>query len=205
MGFKNRILYSKPEGVDIDNLEAIKNPSRLLWYAKEHNITTVPLDLEALCKQLSIPIVYQTLAEVHGIKVAGILSSRAEGIDWTMYIQKKLDRRRQRFLIAHLLGHYFLYRDYHSIFLCDEAYYLCRRVTEKQQECWKATEFAAALLMPREELVKQIETVGNDPVELAEKFEVNTLAIRFQLERTGLWDKDYMLVENKSADNSEKG
>lgn len=197
MGFKNRIFYSKPEGVDIDNLEAIKNPSRLLWYAKEHNITTVPLDLEALCTQLNIPIVYQTLVEVCGTKVAGILTSSLDEGKCAMYIQKKLDRRRQRFLIAHLLGHYFLHRDYHSIFVCDEAYYLCRRVTEKQQECWRATEFAASLLMPREELVKQIETVGSDPVELAEIFEVNTLAIRFQLERTGLRKGENLLWDEK--------
>lgn len=43
--------------------------------------------------------------------------------------------------------------------------------------------------MPKDEIVKQLETGNNTLESLAETFGVTLLVMRYQLERTGLWDR----------------
>ena len=60
---------------------------------------------------------------------------------------------------------------------------------DEQRQHWQANAFAADILMPRSEIVKQIESGNNRIVTLAEAFGVTLLVMRWQLERTGLIDR----------------
>lgn len=60
---------------------------------------------------------------------------------------------------------------------------------EAQQRHWEANSFAFDILMPKDAIVKQLETGNNTLESLAETFGVTLLVMRYQLERTGLWDR----------------
>ena len=60
---------------------------------------------------------------------------------------------------------------------------------DEQRQHWQANAFAADILMPRSEIVKQIESGNNRIVTLAEAFGVTLLVMRWQLEHTGLIDR----------------
>ena len=60
---------------------------------------------------------------------------------------------------------------------------------DEQRRQWQANAFAADLLAPKEEIVKQIDSGNNELVTLAETFGLTLLVMRWQLERTGLIDR----------------
>ena len=186
MGFKRRIINNKVDIPYIGNPDLIDSPSRLLRFAEAKGIICVPLELDKLCKALLIKIVYQPLFQNPGKnEISGILSRNNEG--WTIYVNKNHHINRQRFTIAHELGHYFLHRHEGNIFT-DEIFFRAGYLgNEKQKMEWQANEFAASILMPRNEIEYYLnEKHITDIVELAEVFQVSTLAMRYQLERTQL-------------------
>lgn len=71
----------------------------------------------------------------------------------------------------------------------DTLFFRSSGTKDAQQQHWQANAFAADILMPKDEIVKQLETGNNKLVSLAEKFSVTLLLMRWQLERTGLWDR----------------
>lgn len=193
MGFKKRVIHSEESNYDFENPDLIDSPSRLLRFAKTLEIACVPLDLDTLCEKLRIKIVSQTLFPSSDIKdISGILFRNNNG-EWTISVNKNHHINRQRFTIAHELGHYFLHRHEGSIFT-DEIFFRSMYFgNEKKQKMeWQANEFAASILMPRKEIEYYMnEKHITDIVELAEVFQVSTLAMRYQLERTQLLnDKD---------------
>lgn len=185
MAFKNRILRYDGGGIDLDNIDLIKTPSWLLLYAKRNGINTMPLDVVALCDKAGISVTYQTLCQRDGMDIAGILSSCDSR--WSMYVNKKYVERRQRFVIAHELGHFFLHRQDRSIFT-DTVFFRAIYHTEEQKQEWQANEFAASILMPRDDVVRLIDE-GCDWMQLADAFQVSMLVMRYQLERIGLFSK----------------
>lgn len=185
MAFKNRILRHDGGGIDLADADLIKTPSWFLMYAKKQNIETVPLDLTAVCDKIGIQIVYQTLGQLDGFDIAGILSSNDNR--WSMYINKKYGHTWQRFIIAHELGHYFLHRQDRSIFT-DSVFFRAVYCTEEQKLEWQANEFAASILMPRDVVARLVDE-GSDWQTLADTFQVSMLVMRYQLERTGLFAK----------------
>ncbi|MBR5709943.1 MAG: ImmA/IrrE family metallo-endopeptidase [Thermoguttaceae bacterium] len=202
MGFKKRIINNKIDFPEIEKPELIDSPSRLLLFAKNQGITCVPLDLNSLCKKLNINIVYQSLFQLPEIQrseiqrseiqrsdknnISGILFRNFDG-SWTISVNENHHINRQRFTIAHELGHYFLHRHEGSVFT-DEIFFRSMYFgNEKKQKMeWQANEFAATILMPRQEIVKLISNGIVDIESLARTFQVSTLAMRFQLERTQL-------------------
>lgn len=60
---------------------------------------------------------------------------------------------------------------------------------DEQRQHWQANAFAADLLAPRAEIVKQIDNGNASLVTLAETFGLTLLVMRWQLERLGLIDR----------------
>ena len=71
----------------------------------------------------------------------------------------------------------------------DTLFFRSSGTKDAQQRHWEANAFAADILMPKDEIVKQLETGNNTLESLAETFGVTLLVMRYQLERTGLWDR----------------
>lgn len=103
---------------------------------------------------------------------------------------------RQRFTIAHEIGHYILHQEQDSLFI-DKKYGAAYRrdeqssLGEKPREI-QANRFAAALLMPEDlvekEFVRSEFDLGDEYalIELARKFRVSSQAMAFRLANLGL-------------------
>ncbi|HEY4303420.1 MAG TPA: ImmA/IrrE family metallo-endopeptidase [Gemmatimonadaceae bacterium] len=103
---------------------------------------------------------------------------------------------RQRFTIAHEIGHYVLHREDASLFI-DERYFTAFRDKKSSQGSdpreRQANAFAAALLMPTHLVKREIEqqrfdiaddeTLGN----LAKKFEVSVQSMAYRLSNLSLF------------------
>lgn len=124
------------------------------------------------------------IAELHHIKVkyedlpstqSGYF--RANGGDYTIGINIKHHPKRQRFTLAHELGHFFLHRGKNVEFE-DEIMY---RIENSSSIEYAANEFAARLLIPHERLEEKIKEGVTDLTELADYFEVSLDAMRYRV------------------------
>lgn len=97
--------------------------------------------------------------------------------------------QRQRFTIAHELGHYLLHREKMEMFI-DKTYYALRdeKSTKGEYQMEKeANAFAAALLMPSSLVLEEVKKINFDLADdsslrkLANKFNVSTQAMSFRL------------------------
>lgn len=139
-------------------------------------ITAVPVDVSDLSKKLDIVIKYAPSAEFSG------LLYRKDGQAF-MAINNKDPEVRQRFTIAHELGHYFLHPQKDTfVEFRDNGTTAPRSLKEIQ-----ANQFGAALLMPRKNLLKDIasyqETGITDTViqALAERYQVSEKSMNYRL------------------------
>lgn len=152
----------------------------------------IPIQPEVLAEKLRIEIQKVQLES----DVSGILVLKAEKA--VMGINKSDSPVRQRFTIAHELGHFVLEHQRGGVFVDQKgnthpAFYRdaassLGMVTQEQE----ANAFAAALLMPKyvvaERFSQKSFDLGDEEAlkELAEEFGVSTQAIAFRLANLGL-------------------
>lgn len=147
-------------------------------------------DIEAL------PVNPQEIAEYHGIIVQE--ADLGEGVSGAIVVKKGKAKigynpaeveHRQRFTIAHELGHYLLHRDKMEMFI-DKTFYALRDENSSKGEYKmerEANAFAAALLMPRSLVIREAKKLDFDLLDdkklrkLADKFDVSTQAMSFRL------------------------
>jgi Zn-dependent peptidase ImmA (M78 family) len=106
---------------------------------------------------------------------------------WIIGVNKSHHKNRQKFTLAHELGHYILHRE-RNINIVDTTFF---RNTDTDSVEYMANEFAAKLLMPadmvRDLVEKQrIKNIGA----LAEKFEVSASAMKYRIISLGYKLKD---------------
>ncbi|MCD2190990.1 ImmA/IrrE family metallo-endopeptidase [Actinomycetospora soli] len=152
----------------------------------------VPVDVEQLAKSCGVDVVPQHFEDGD---VSGMLL-REDGVAPVIGVNTAHSRVRQRFTIAHELGHWSLHPGRLVIF--DRPMRINRRdsvsAMATDREEIQANAFAAALLMP-ERLVRQRVSdlppaQRRDPEaaagELARSFDVSRLAMSFRLVNLGL-------------------
>ena len=140
-----------------------------------YQITEAPVDVEFIAKQLGF--------EVHPFDFPNEISAAIKTIDSLKVIgvNSSHPKTRQRFSIAHELGHYLSgheeFDEEKRAFVDPSKKYLSPQF--KQEE--EADEFAAELLMP--ESLLNIDVLENHLTltELAEKYEVSEQAMTIQL------------------------
>lgn len=148
----------------------------------------VPVDLVA--HRLGLVVEATTL----GDDVSGVLVVRdGKG---TIGVNQTHPSVRQRFTIAHEIGHYVLHRERSSLFI-DKSYTAVYRDTRSSKGDDRpeiqANQFAAALLMPRELVLAEVEKHGFDLGDeaalerLAEKFQVSLQAMTYRLSNLGIF------------------
>ena len=148
----------------------------------------LPIDVEAIVKALGIAIRAQELED----SVSGILVMK-DGRT-TIGVNENHHPNRQRFTLAHELGHFLLHSNTSSIFI-DASIIFFRDGTSsdgsKAQEI-EANAFAAELLMPEKHLR---EIINNQPLDafdagavrrLAAQFGVSAQALTIRLTKLGL-------------------
>lgn len=151
----------------------LSNPLDVLDYAKSLNITLVPFDLDGFINRIDIDLVKTVLDD----DISGKLQKTNEG-KWVITVNSIHHIKRQRFTLAHELGHYFLHRN-RAIEFVDEALY---RSTHMDSMEYEANNFAGALLMPKAVISEFIAKHGASAELISEHFNVSVLAAKIRVE-----------------------
>jgi len=158
---------------------------------RERGVETAPVPVEDIARSLGTKLVFENFdADLSGILYRG-KGAVIIGVNSTH------SAKRQRFTIAHELGHLRLHEK--QVMFVDKAVRVDRRditasagVDELEIE---ANGFGAALLMPKKMLISEIESLTDPPnplgaesliEELAERFEVSHQAMKYRLANLGI-------------------
>lgn len=148
-----------------------------------HYRDRAPVDLAGLARDLGLNVVYD--AEL-GRDTAGFIrrdARRGGRCGYLIAVNKRDNARRQRFTLAHEIGHFLLHRDLIGDGIVDDAMYRSPLGDHYERQ---ANRFAADTLLPAD-LVRQEWRNGNKAIQtLAERFDVSADAMRIRLEELGL-------------------
>jgi Zn-dependent peptidase ImmA (M78 family) len=164
----------------------------------QYDMMTAPIDVKALIKKLKIKL---ELVDF-GDEISGVLVTE-KGKTKIGY-SKNESSQRQRFTLAHELGHFILHvKDSTDKLFVDNVKVMYRKQaftrTEKMQEV-EANQFAASLLMPKDivmerynHLINKNSSIIDDEIvtELSGDFKVSQLAMNFRLSNLGLIEPHY--------------
>lgn len=160
----------------------------------EELTTQVLLDNDMLYK---VPVDVISIAKNYGIKaysaelnneVSGAIKYDDKSKKFEIIVNKNNPGVRQRFTIAHELGHYFLHRDIlkNSDIHIDTLYRVVTQMDHQTKEQEKEVDyFAGALLMNRKVIEKLIENYSIE--EMAQIFDVSYSAMTVRLDILGLF------------------
>jgi Zn-dependent peptidase ImmA (M78 family) len=142
---------------------------------------TIPVDPFALAEKLGIEVAYGHLEE----GTAGLIVREAEDTATRIMLNRSDPPNRQKFTLAHELGHYFRHDSEgdHVFGYVDHRADLASR-GEDREEIW-SNKFAAELLMPGF-AVRQLFADGVDVRRLAKEFAVSEKAMGYRLQNLGL-------------------
>lgn len=155
----------------------IDTPAKLLNFARSNNIRILPLDTKALAEKLGIQVIYATDLKD---EVSGILE-KDENDRWIIRVNNKHHPNRQRYTIAHELGHYCLHKHQEKFFE-DQTFFRGRGRTRTETQ---ANRFASELLMPEDVFQRFLNEGVTDVETLAQRFGVSTLALRIRAKDLG--------------------
>ncbi len=148
-----------------------------------------PVDVEALAADFEIGLLrdHELGKDVSGKLVRDSRLGGPSG--YVIVVNGKDNRRRQRFTIAHEIGHYVLHRDLIGEGIVDDALYRGRKFNADHRDFdmgleRQANRFAADLLLPAS-LVRERHRQMPSPARLAEEFDVSEQAMRIRLEELG--------------------
>lgn len=146
---------------------------------------TQPVDLGQLCKDLGIKLTKARLAEDMSGKI-----ERKEDNTFEITVNKKHAAYRQRFTIAHEIGHFILHRHLMGSGITDSVAY--RTSGEMKNEKIKpsheaeANRFAASLLLPKDLVIAAHEKFAGNVSSLADYFKVSPSAMAIRLKTFNL-------------------
>ena len=164
---------------------------RAIKLLKQHKIKGPPVNVAAIAQEEGAKVVFQDLEA----KVSGVLVQKDKTA--TIGINALHHPNRQRFSIAHELGHYLMHADRPTVFV-DEILVHFRAdapVPALDDREVEANAFAAALLMPSAWLKSDLAErnidalFGDRPLALlARRYEVSPLALSIRMVNLGLLD-----------------
>lgn len=175
---KELIINERHPGVQFTNLKASKRSrdyidqlagkvAEKIGYGPGSNIASL------VNERLGGEVVKQSFRDIDH---EGKICVRAEA-DFTIHLSPYIGRMRNRFAIAHELGHYFLHSRMGQIPI------LVNEETDSRAE-WEADWFALGLLMPRQQFIEQASTQTDE--QLAFYFDVTTDMVSNRKEYLGI-------------------
>jgi Zn-dependent peptidase ImmA (M78 family) len=156
--------------------ELINKSEDLLLFAEKQGIILCPLDVKTIAEKLNIEVCFEELPE----DISGILK-KDENNKWKIKVNANHHPNRQRYTIAHELGHYCLHR-YQESFFEDQIFF---RGLERTRTEMEANSFASEILIPEKQFQKFLQDNINDVDKLATKFGVATLTLRIRAKELG--------------------
>lgn len=138
-------------------------------------VNEAPIDVEDICSKLGFKIAYIELSD----KVSAAI--KIENNRKAIIVNSKHSKNRQRFSIAHELGHYLSghedFDDEKRVFIDPHKKYLNPQFRQEEE----ADEFAAELLMPESLLKTDVVESKLGITELATKYQTSEQAMTIQL------------------------
>jgi Zn-dependent peptidase ImmA (M78 family) len=152
---------------------------------EKFDLKVIPIDIEKLAEKLGLNIYKELLPE----DISGILDLRTLPI---IMVNKEHHIHRQRFSIAHEIGHYVLHKP-KRIHVDKQTFYRNYKSSEGLDEIEiDANRFAAAILMPTElvnfqlnQYVDFIDSNEDVVLKLSKLFEVSATSISFRFLNLG--------------------
>jgi len=155
----------------------LNTPQELIDFAKKHCIELCPLDVSALTKLLNIKMRLEPLKGDD----SGCLYKDKKTNEWIMLINSQHHQNRQRFTIAHELGHFIKHSGQNDFFK-DEVFF---RNNESNIIEVEANKFASELLMPKETFESFVQNNSQIVSEIAQYFGVSAMAVRIRAQQLG--------------------
>lgn len=158
---------------------------------KSNKVLKIPIDLELLAHRLDLKVDYSDL----GDDVSGLIVMNENG--GSIGINEDHPLVRQRFSLAHEIGHFILHREDKELFIDKKYTTVFRDETSSSGEDKyeiQANAFAAALLMPKVKIKKYVKKEDLDPGDdeslriLAHKFKVSMQAMAYRISK--IYDSD---------------
>lgn len=170
---------------------------------RDSDALSVPVDLQRICDHLSVKVHYEELED----KVSGVLMIK--GGDRHALINDKHHPNRQRFSLAHELGHLVLHDCREDRLFIDTTMRMYQRVGASSDEAYtnsdslttpaeerEANLFASALLMPEDLIHVEAEHLSleeeTDVALLARTFSVSDQAMSIRLQKLQMLKLDYV-------------
>lgn len=151
----------------------LKSPVDVINYATFLNVKTTPFDVDIFIGKIGLGLNRCVMSD----DISGKLQKEESG-KWIIYVNSLHHPKRQRFTLAHELGHYFLHRD-RAIEFVDKALYRSSQMSSMEYE---ANNFAGALLMPKNLILDFIRLRGASAELISEYFDVSVLAAKIRVE-----------------------
>jgi predicted transcriptional regulator len=179
MAIIRRRRFAPSGDLNPNDIALIDTPEKLLTYAKSQGIEHVPLDVETISERFGIDVEYVPLED----DISGVLERKDDRSNsWVIRVNQDHHPNRQRYTIAHELGHFCLHRHLKQSFE-DKIFF---RGGESSPEEWQANDFACAILMPELEFRDAVRSGKTNVEELAREFKVSTLALRIRAKNLGM-------------------
>lgn len=163
--------------IDISSDEPIlQSAKQVIDLARERGLFNgSSLDVEKVANSMGIEVVKEKLKD----NISGKLE--INGDDARIVINAEHSRQRQRFTIAHELGHYILHRKEQNTFE-DVIFFRGKDMTNIE---YSANKFAGDLLMPEDKVRERISSGIKDLRELSSYFDVSVAAMRYRVVNLG--------------------
>jgi len=178
MAIIRRIRFTPSGDIDPNDIALIDTPEKLLKFAEDKELNPIPLDVKGVAEKLGIRVEYVSLDD----DLSGILYKDKENNSWVLHVNKEHHPNRQRYTIAHELGHFCLHRHLKQRFE-DKIFF---RGGEPDKPEWQANEFASAILMPENKFREKVRSGVSQVEKLAKEFKVSTLALRIRAKNLGI-------------------
>jgi Zn-dependent peptidase ImmA (M78 family) len=172
---KQRLQARSRESISLEKPAGNVTPKGILRLAEDRGIKVNPLDIEGLLKAYEVNIRRRPMED----EISGHLEATEDG--WYVTINSLHHPRRQRFTLAHELGHFLLHSGERKDFL-DRMLF---RANEQSRMETEANRFAASLLMPEEEFKRFVNQHSSKVEDIAEHFQVSALAVRVRAKELG--------------------
>jgi Zn-dependent peptidase ImmA (M78 family) len=178
MAIIRRIRFTPSGDISSGDIALIDTPEKLLRFAEDQGLSPISLDVKGVAEKFGIRVEYVALKD----NLSGILFKDEESNSWVMQVNEDHHPNRQRYTIAHELGHFCLHKHLKQRFE-DKIFF--RGGTPDKPE-WQANEFASAILMPEQSLREKVRSGTRSIENLAKEFEVSTLALRIRAKNLGM-------------------
>ncbi len=155
----------------IEHSQPAKSAQDVLRDAQAAGITILPIDIEAVLKLYGIEVLYENMNDI-----SGYIEKR--GDRWFVGVNAFNSKKRQRFTMAHELGHLCLHAEKMHGDRVEETIYFRTNLTNRMEK--EANEFASNILIPKDSLYLHINKGTNKLTDLADIFDVSLDAMRYK-------------------------